>query len=316
MLALDFGLVGAFKGVDGGPDLLDNPTSLQFGPDDRLYVSEQNGTINAFSIDLLNGQYVATNHEELLLPGDNGVVKSIKNHNDDGSPGINLDRQVTGLVVTGTAINPVLYVSSSDPQIATNGDKNLDTNSGVVTEVTWTGTEWDAVDIIRGLPRSEENHASNGLTLSADGTKLYVQNGGNTNNGTPSNLFSYTGEYSLSGTLLEIDLTAINELPELTDADGGQGGAARQYVYDLPTLDDPSVPNDGVRETAAGLDVNGPWGGNDGLNMAILPSDAPLTHLRRRIPQSIRRCADRGRQFVHDRQWIKHKQWRRSDSRE
>jgi len=31
---------GVINGV-GGADILDNPTSLQFGPDGRLYVAEQ-----------------------------------------------------------------------------------------------------------------------------------------------------------------------------------------------------------------------------------------------------------------------------------
>ncbi len=282
-MAITFNSAGSFKGVanDNIADLA-NPTSLQFGPDGRLYVAEQGGRINAFTVTLQNGQYVATAQEELKLPNGGGVVKSIMNHNDDGSlqPFIG-DRQVTGMLVTGTAANPVLYISSSDPRIAANGEQNLDTNSGIVTRVTKTANGWDAVDILRGLPRSEENHANNGMVLSPDGTKLYLAVGGNTNNGAPSQYFSYTGEYALSGTVLEIDLPAINSLPILTDTDGSQiNGTAqpRQYIYDLPTLDDPNVPNvtGGVGENAAGLDENGPFGGNDGLNMAILPANAPL----------------------------------------
>jgi hypothetical protein len=280
---VDFNSAGQFLGVagDGIADLA-NPTSLQFGPDGRLYVAEQNGRINAFTIALTNGQYTATNHEVLKLTNGAGVVQSIMNHNDDGSlaPSIG-NRQVTGILVTGTAAAPVIYISSSDPRIATNNDSNLDTNSGVLTRVTWTGTGWEAVDLIRGLPRSEENHSNNGMTLSPDGTKLYLAVGGNTNNGAPSGFFAYTGEYALSGTVLEIDLVAINNLPILTDPIGSQiNGQAqpRQYVYNLPTLDDPNTPNNtnGVGENASGLDEVGPWGGRDGLNMAILPADAPL----------------------------------------
>ena len=277
-MAIGFNPSGSFNGISGGPDVLDNPTSIQFGPDGRLYVAEQDGTINAFTITLQAGEYIATEHEELLLPNGDGVVQSIQNHNDDGSLSSESNRQVTGLVVTGTATNPVLYISSSDPRIATFNDSNLDTNSGVVTQVTWTGTEWEAVDIIRGLPRSEENHSVNGMVLSPDGTKLYLSVGGNTNNGAPSDFFAYTGEYALSGTILEVDLTAITSLPVLTDPAGGQNGTPRQYVYDLPTLDDPTIANvtDGVGEDAFGLDESGPWGGNDGFNQAILPADAPL----------------------------------------
>ncbi|MEL6814720.1 MAG: hypothetical protein AAFP03_07890 [Cyanobacteria bacterium J06598_3] len=270
MVDINFTLASQFKGAIGGPNVLANPTSLQFGPDERLYVTEQNGTINAFTIAVQNDQYIATSVEEINL------VKSIQNHNDNGSLNNNPNRQVTGIIITGTAQNPVLYVSSSDPRIATNGEVNIDTNSGVITRLTWTGNAWDAVDIVRGLPRSEENHSTNGLILSPDGSKLYVAQGGNTNNGAPSQFFSYTGEYALSGTVLEIDLNDINSRPVLTDPGGGQNGTSRQYIYNLPTLDDPSVANNGVQENVNGLDVNGPWGGNDGLNMSILPADAPL----------------------------------------
>ncbi len=124
LLAINFVEVGSFQGVDGGPDVLSNSTSLQFGPDGRLYVSEQNGSINAFTVSIEDGEYIATAHEELLLPGGGGVVKSIQNHNDDGSPAGRSNRQVTGILVTGTADNPVLYISSSDPEIASNGEKN------------------------------------------------------------------------------------------------------------------------------------------------------------------------------------------------
>ena len=267
---ISFTSAGSFSGVLGGANILNNPTSIQFGPDGRLYVAEQNGAINAFTIGFSNGQYFATDVEVIT------AVQEIQNHNDDGSLS-NLDtRQVTGIVVTGTASQPVLYVSSSDPRISFNGEVNLDTNSGTITRLTRSGNSFTAVDIIRGLPRSEENHANNGLVISPDGNFLYVSVGGNTNNGAPSQFFSYANEYALSGTILEIDLNDINSRPILTDNGPGQNG--RQYIYDLPTLDDPNIPNitDGVGEDANGLDESGPFGGNDGLNQAILPADAPL----------------------------------------
>ncbi|MEM7670013.1 MAG: hypothetical protein AAF317_12870 [Pseudomonadota bacterium] len=229
-MAIGFENVGTLTGING--EQISNPTSLQFGPDGRLYVTEQNGTINALTVTIENGQYAILDHEVVTLANGLEAVKSIQNHNDDGSLSGQSNRQVTGIVVTGTEDNPVLYVSSSDPRIAQNGEQNLDTNSGTVTQITWTGTEWEAVDIIRGLPRSEENHATNDMILSPDGSKLYVMNGGNTNNGAPSSFFSFTGEYALSGTMLEIDLDAIAALPVLTDDDAGQGGNARQFVYD------------------------------------------------------------------------------------
>ena len=76
--------------------------------------------------------------------------------------------------------------------------------------------------------------------------------------------------------MLEIDLVSLEAIPDkvFTYAPG----VTSTYKYDLPTLDDPTVSNNGAagNETAGGLDVGGPFGGNDGLNQAILPADAPL----------------------------------------
>lgn len=279
-MPIAFNEVGVISGVDGGPSVLNNPTSLQFGHDGRLYVSEQNGSINAFTVSIQDGAYIATDHEQLEDANGAEIVKSIQNHNDDGSEAGQGDRQVTGVVVAGTADEPIVYVSSSDPRISSNGDVNLDTNSGVVTRASFdsaTGA-WNIIDLVRGLPRSEENHSVNGMVLSEDGTELLLQVGGNTNNGAPSGFFSYTGEYVLSGSTLALDLAALDNLPTQTDPQAGQGSTPRDYKYDLPTLDDPNVENvtDGVGEDANGMDEDGPWGGNDGLNQAILPADAPL----------------------------------------
>src|SRR5262249_40133683 len=205
------------------------------------------------------------------------LIHNIPNHNDDGSLNMSVtDRQVTGILVTGTAANPVLYVTSSDPRISGGTDSGLDTNSGILSQLTWTGTDWSKADLILGLPRSEENHSPNGLALSADGTKLYLVVGGNTNNGAPSSYFSNISEYALSSAVLEVDLAAVNAIPEKTFT--YSPGVTSIYKYMLPTLDDPTVPNDGLpgHETPDGLDVSGPFGGNNGLNQAILPANAPL----------------------------------------
>src|SRR3990170_1279197 len=72
------------------------------------------------------------------------------------------ERLVTGILVTGTAARPVLYVTSSDPRMgaATRRDRSLDTNSGIVSRLTWTGGEWQRVDLVRWLPRSRQDHAT------------------------------------------------------------------------------------------------------------------------------------------------------------
>ncbi|HEY8400721.1 MAG TPA: hypothetical protein VIK89_05630, partial [Cytophagaceae bacterium] len=80
---------------------IQNPTSLQFGPDGKLYVAQQDGTIKVFTITKSGANnYTASATETINL------VKQIPNHNDDGTPapGIN-KRQVTGIYVAGTPAN-------------------------------------------------------------------------------------------------------------------------------------------------------------------------------------------------------------------
>ncbi len=269
----------SFLDFNGFGDASNGITSLMFGPDGRLYTAEYPGLIKIYTIQRNGPQdYVVTAVEVL------NDIQTMPDHNDDGSPHNSIERQVTGITVGGTVSNPVFYVSSSDFRIGAgsgggNGDVGLDTNSGVVTRFSWTGSDWDVVDIVRGLPRSEENHSTNALELATiNGTEyLIVASGGNTNGGAPSINFVYTCEYALSGAILAFDLGVLDALGIKTD-----GG--RQYLYDLPTLDDPTRANvNGVTDpddpNYNGIDVNDPWGGNDGLNMAILDNSSPVKML-------------------------------------
>ena len=237
-------------------------TSLQFGSDQRLYVAAVEGTILALTVQKMNGDYLVTATETI------NAVRNITNFNDDGSlaaSSVQNLRQVTGILVTSTPASPVtIYVSSSDPRIGagpTDGDVNLDTNSGVISRLTQkAGGGWDRLDLVRGLPRSEENHSVNGLQLSADGQTLFVSVGGNTNHGAPSNNFAYTAEYAYSAAIVSIDLTAINAMATKTDSFGNL------YKYNLPTL--PPGSSDPIQ--------NDPFGGRDGLSQAVIVNGGPV----------------------------------------
>lgn len=217
-------------------------TSLQFGPDGKLYVAEMDGPIHVFAITRNGKNNYSGNKLETI-----NLIKDVPNHNDDGTPNFAGKRLLTGIHVTGTAGTPVIYAASSDPRQAagpSGNDSNLDTNSGILHKLTKTGGGWVKQDIVRGLPRSEENHVSNGLVLV--GNKIYLNVGGHTNQGAPSNNFAELPEYALSAATVVIDLGAI-------------GGG----TYDLPTLNGPADQYD-------------PFGGHDGLNQAILEQNGPV----------------------------------------
>ena len=93
--------------------------------------------------------------------------------------------------------------------------------------------------------------------------RMIVASGGNANSGAPSNNFAGQQEQPYSAAILEVDLTALAAMPVLTDPISG-----RSYVYDTPTLDDPT--RDGAQ------DAGDPFGGHDGLNSAKLLADGPV----------------------------------------
>ena len=257
------------------------PSSLQFGPDNRLYALRKLGQINIMEIARNAPNSYDVVDEEIVT-----LVRTIPNHDDDGYPNSGeKNRQCTGLFVAGTAENPVIYVTSSDNRVgggAYDPDTWLDTNSGVLSQISWIGASrndpagfWQKVDLVRGLPRSEENHAPNGMQLSVTGDTLFLASGGFTNAGAPSRNLAYINEYALSGAVLSIDLSALDAMPTKVDGNG------IAYKYDLPTLDDPTRPNEnGITDPSApgydGIDIDDPWGGNDGLNQAKIVPGGPV----------------------------------------
>lgn len=235
------------KSVLGGTSST-KPTVARLGPDGRLYVAQFDGVIKAYTIARAGvNTYNVTNTETI------GLVQQIPNHDDDGSLNTSVNtRLITGLLVTGSSTSPVIYAASSDPRVGGGGQgiiTNLDTNSGVISRVSRNGTGgWQRLDLVRGLPRSEEQHATNTLVLDASTNTLYAAQGGNTNEGAPSHNFNFLPEYAYSAAILKINLTAI-------------GNA----TYDLPTLTDENNPN-----------LVRPFGGDFGKHQAKITTSSPV----------------------------------------
>ena len=270
-----------------------NPTALDFSETGNpvLFVAQQNGTIYRYEIERQPDGADADTSPDFVVTSSTAidvVPAETQNFNDDGTLNSKTFRQMTGLVATTDAEgNDVLYVTSSDWRISVGEDSGLDTNSSQIHRLVLdpdTGAVLSNIAIVRGLPRSEENHSINGLDLSVDpdtgDTYLWVAIGGNTNKGAPGNNFAGTVDFAYSASVIKINLTDLESYDIRTDASGNL------FILDMPTLDDPSRPN--VDLTSLNienleldpnftLDNNGSsggvlrpdWaGGNNGLNMA------------------------------------------------
>jgi glucose/arabinose dehydrogenase/N-acetylneuraminic acid mutarotase len=161
---------------------VENPTSMVFGPDGRLYVSELFGTIHALT---LGEDKTAVSDEVIDTLG---------------------TRLTLGLAIdpASTADNVILWASHSSPSLFTGAP-----NTSVVSRLSGPGLATKE-DVITGLPRAIANHATNSIHFGPDG-KLYIAQGGNTGAGAPSNdpgEFGDMQEQPLSAALLVADVNS------------------------------------------------------------------------------------------------------------
>ena len=218
-----------------------NPTALDFSETGNpvLFVAQQNGTIYRYEIERQPDGADADTSPDFVVTSSTAidvVPAETQNFNDDGTLNSKTFRQMTGLVATTDAEgNDVLYVTSSDWRISVGEDSGLDTNSSQIHRLVLdpdTGAVLSNIAIVRGLPRSEENHSINGLDLSVDpdtgDTYLWVAIGGNTNKGAPGNNFAGTVDFAYSASVIKINLTDLESYDIRTDASGNL------FILDMP----------------------------------------------------------------------------------
>jgi len=216
-----------------GASLLQNPTTLQFGPDGRLYVGQQNGYIHALTLDA-DRNVVAVERIN--------AIHDTPNTNTDGSsaPGV-VGRHLIGIDFdpASTAQAPILWAVHSDPRLCFNKTPEtcgVNINSGVLTRLTGpnfdaSGNRWDPVT---GLPRSRENHAPNAVHFGPDGW-LYMTIGSHTNYGAPSTQFSGLPEVYLTASVMRFNVA----------------GAPGAFPIDARSIDTPGELRPGVLELYA-----------------------------------------------------------------
>lgn len=206
------------------------PTSLELGPDGKLYVATLSGKLYILTLDqnkLTQIDQLAVTSAQLLTDIYNRQTRTCNINGDPNNcqfqAGYPTGRQVTGITIgpESTPNQIALYVSHSDPRIAQNNSSvalEIDTYSGTITKLTLqpnTATpdpnDYSVVgnqDLVVGLPRSRENHAVNGLDFGPDGW-LYLSIGGHTNFGQPSAYFSNLPEYYLSAAVVRLNVNNL-----------------------------------------------------------------------------------------------------------
>ncbi|HUR34208.1 MAG TPA: kelch repeat-containing protein [Vicinamibacterales bacterium] len=247
-LALAGSTTGSGYGISG----FYGPTSLQLGPDGRLYVATVSGKLYVLTLDASKladlTQVAVTAVQEI----DDVFLKPSRTCNVNGDPDActapgGVGRQVTGIAVTPTGVpNQVaLYVSNSAPSRTATADPSIDTRSGTITRLLLepnlsTPAPDDLAvtskqDLVVGLPRSREAHTINGLAPGADGW-LYLAVGGHTNAGQPSEFFANTPEYYLSAGVVRLNLSALASRPlpiDVTNVTSPGAALALAGVFEL-----------------------------------------------------------------------------------
>jgi N-acetylneuraminic acid mutarotase/glucose/arabinose dehydrogenase/endonuclease/exonuclease/phosphatase family metal-dependent hydrolase len=239
---------GATSGTGFGINGFQAPTSMQLGPDGRLFVATAMGQIYILTLNqaaLANPTQIAVTSVQQL---DDIYLKPSRTCNIGGDP-FNCQHQSTtgsGRLTLGLLIDPASTTSEITLYVSNSGfsplftDMTIDTYSGTITRLrlapntdTADPNDYQVIehqDLVVGLPRSREVHAVNGMSIGPDGW-LYLTVGGNTNAGQPSEFFANLPEYYLSAAVvrlnlpglpqaLPIDVSIVNTASDLTPLAG------------------------------------------------------------------------------------------------
>ncbi|WP_052351592.1 Ig-like domain-containing protein [Deinococcus pimensis] len=177
-------------------------SAVEIGPDGKLYAANFDGEIRRFGI---NPDGTLTQPQ---------VITSVRQANG------NQTRWILGMKFDpkSTADNLVLYVTN-------NADWPYPTPpadwTGKITKLSGPNLE-NVQDLVVGLPRSNQDHATNSLTFKpGDDTTLYVLQGSMSSLGAPDTAWGMRSEHLLSAALLKVDLTKIGASPVNVQTEGG-----------------------------------------------------------------------------------------------
>lgn len=172
-------------------------TSVQKGPDGKLYAATNTGDVYRFPIN---------------ADGSLGTSEKISSLTAaEGGP-----RIIIGLAFdpTSTPENPILWISHNQFTFSTADDW-----TGKVSRLSGPGLT-NVEDVLVNLPRSQRDHMTNSIVF-RDG-KLYLAQGANTAMGAPDNAWGQRPERELTAAILELDPAKLGALPlDVKTKDGG-----------------------------------------------------------------------------------------------
>lgn len=192
-----FGIASAGAGIAFDQITLPNTqgtmwTSVNVGPDSKLYATSVDGRITRWTINA-NGTLSSAQ-----------TITSIVDAEGD-------DRLVTGLAFDpdSTAANLIAYVTHTDFNDVTSDqpDELGQDFSGKITRLSGANLQ-NVQDVVTGLPRSIRDHLTNQPSFGPDG-RLYVPQGSNTAMGAPDAAWGFRPERLLNAAILAVNVDAI-----------------------------------------------------------------------------------------------------------
>ncbi len=224
-------------------------TSVEIGPDGRLYAVTVTGFIRVFDINL-DGTLTQVAENSLQYAG----------------------RAIIGLQLIDKSPNPPeMWITHHDPiGFAGNFANNFTSKIARLIVSNYKGglgvETWTGEDLIVGLPRSAKDHLTNSLKLGPDGA-LYTLQGGNSAMGRKDPTWNNRPETLLSAAMLRIDIGILETLEGLGQTPVDVTTAAlidpltidetKNYGYGDPELDttyyNPLTPGAPVTLYATGI---------------------------------------------------------------
>ncbi|PYE55735.1 NPCBM/NEW2 domain-containing protein [Deinococcus yavapaiensis] len=187
-------------------------TSVEIGPDNKLYAATLTGEILRFGIG---------SDGTLTAPQ---VLDAVPNAN--GGP-----RTIIGLKFdpAATADNLVLWISNN---AFWDGQSDAPDWSGKITRLS--GPDLATVqDVVTGLPRSARDHMTNSLEFKpSDPNTLYVLQGSMSAMGAPDNAWSRRAEHLLNAAILKVDVAKVMASPVNVKTE--DGGTYNPYATNAP----------------------------------------------------------------------------------